>query len=97
MSKASDHINWLLKTVANTINTINTIRDKIETDEDNTENYVHLNQLKDDIEKLTQLNDSKSTSIGERIGKEIYRVAPRVENEVKRSADKITKEAKQFF
>ncbi|MGG2142356.1 hypothetical protein [Symbiopectobacterium sp. RP] len=37
------------------------------------------------------------TGIGERIGKEIDRVAPRVENEVKRSVDKIAKEAKRFF
>ncbi|MGL9721974.1 hypothetical protein [Symbiopectobacterium sp.] len=93
-TKTCDSLNGLLKTVATTINTI---KDNIEIGEDNIENYAQLNQLKDEIDKLTQSSESKNTSIGERIGKEIDRVAPRVENEVKRSADKIAKEAKRFF
>lgn len=68
MSKTGDSLNGLLKTVATTINTI---MDNIEIGEDNADNYVQLNQLKDEIDKLTQSSESKNTGIGERIGKEI--------------------------
>ncbi|MFT8210203.1 MAG: hypothetical protein ACMZI0_05670 [Symbiopectobacterium sp.] len=94
VSKTNNSINELLKTTATTINAI---KNNIELGEDNTKNYAHLNQLKDDIEKLIQSSNSNNTSLGERIGNEINRVFPRVENEVRRSADKIAKEAKRFF
>lgn len=68
------------------------------------EKQDHLNQSKDDIDKLTQSGECEKPSFGERVGREIDRFVPkvkreteRVEQQVERGTERIKQQAKNEF
>lgn len=56
------------------------------------EKHVHLNQSKDDIDKLTQSGESEKPSVGERVGREIDRFVPKVKKETERVEQQVENE-----